>query len=198
MGDEPHDELFIGMLDAADCFRASTFDCLHGYYRSAISNLRSAIELVAVGCLGNLSPNDQDYLRWRKQNIGSLPFASCVRKLRSLTKGAVSTLIFKRNCWMEALYNELCGYAHSRPDSSDGELWSSTGPIYVTSAFNLCFELETSIYAACYVLAKVSRPDFCLPSDSEFLLSTPKLLWSDDIASSYHALCSIKCPPEGR
>jgi hypothetical protein len=79
MGDEPHDELFIGMLDAADCFRASTFDCLHGYYRSAIFNLRSAIELVAVGCLGNLSPNDQDYLRWRKQNIGSLPFASCVR-----------------------------------------------------------------------------------------------------------------------
>jgi hypothetical protein len=32
------DELFAGMLDAADCFQASTFDSLHGYYRSALSN----------------------------------------------------------------------------------------------------------------------------------------------------------------
>jgi hypothetical protein len=50
IGDE-QDELFAGMLDAADCFQASTFDALHGYYRSALSNLRSAIELVAIGAL---------------------------------------------------------------------------------------------------------------------------------------------------
>ena len=48
MGDE-HDELFTGMLDAADCFQSSTFDSLHGYYRSALANLRSALELVAIG-----------------------------------------------------------------------------------------------------------------------------------------------------
>lgn len=74
IGDE-QDELFTGMLDAADCFRASTFDSLHGYYRSALSNLRSALELVVIGSLGNLSPNDKDYLRWKKQNVGSLPFS---------------------------------------------------------------------------------------------------------------------------
>jgi hypothetical protein len=68
IGDE-QDELFAGMLDAVDCFQASTFDSLHGYYRSALSNLRSALELVAIGSLGNLSPNDSDYLRWKKQNV---------------------------------------------------------------------------------------------------------------------------------
>jgi hypothetical protein len=52
------DELFAAMLDAADCFQSSTFDSLHGYCRSALSNLRSALELVAIGTLGNLSPND--------------------------------------------------------------------------------------------------------------------------------------------
>ena len=36
IGDE-QDELFSGMLDAVDCFQASTFDSLHGYYRSALS-----------------------------------------------------------------------------------------------------------------------------------------------------------------
>jgi hypothetical protein len=55
IGDE-QDELFAGMLDAVDCFQASTFDSLHGYYRSALSNLRSALELAAIGSLGNLSP----------------------------------------------------------------------------------------------------------------------------------------------
>jgi hypothetical protein len=81
LGDQ-HDELFARMLDAADCFQASTFESLHGYYRSALSNLRSAIELVAIGSLGNLTPDDSDYLRWKKQNVGSFPFSSCIN-LRS-------------------------------------------------------------------------------------------------------------------
>ena len=75
IGDK-QDELYGGMLDAGDCFQSSAFESLHGFYRSAVSNLRSAIELVAIGVLGNLSPNDRDYLRWNKQNRGSLPFAS--------------------------------------------------------------------------------------------------------------------------
>ena len=107
IGDD-QDELFAGMLDAVDCFRASTFDSLHGYYRSALSNLRSALELVAIGSLGNLSPNDRDYLRWKKQNVGSLPFSSAMKKLRSVTSVPMQTLIFKPNGWLDAFYQELC------------------------------------------------------------------------------------------
>ena len=187
IGDD-QDELFAGMLDAVDCFRASTFDSLHGYYRSALSNLRSALELVAIGSLGNLSPNDRDYLRWKKQNVGSLPFSSAMKKLRG--DAPRQALIFTPNGWLGALYQELCAYTHSRPDSSDGEMWRSNGPIYVRAVFNLVFQLQASTYAACYVLTKVGRPGFALPKASEFLFETPKLLWSDDIASSYHTLCA--------
>jgi len=97
IGDD-HDEMFTGMLDAADCFQASTFNLLHGYYRSALANLRSAIELVAIGSLGNRSPADPGYVRWAKHNIGSLPFATAVRKLRGATKGSTSARGFEPNC----------------------------------------------------------------------------------------------------
>jgi hypothetical protein len=140
--------------------------------------------------LGNLSPNDRDYIRWKKQNRGSLPFASCNRKLRGVTNTAMQTLIFKPNGWLEALYEELCAYTHSRPDSSDGQMWRSNGPIYVTEALNLVFQLQASTYAASYVLTKVGRPSFGLPKDSEFLFTSPKLLWRDDIASGYRSLWS--------
>ena len=110
MGDR-RDELSDGMLDAADCLQAGTFDALHGYYRSAVTNLRGALELVVIGALGNLAPNDDHYLRWRKHSLGSLPFAGCIRKLRGVTKATIPASIFQPNGWMDALYDELCGYA---------------------------------------------------------------------------------------
>jgi len=187
-----HDEMFTGMLDAADCFQASTFNLLHGYYRSALANLRSALELVAIGSLGNRSPADPDYVRWAKHNIGSLPFATAVRKLRRATKGSASARAFDPNEWLEALYDKLCAYAHSRPDSSDGEMWSSNGPVYVTEAANLGFQLQKSTYGACYVLTKIARPNFHLPKNSGFLFATPGVLWRDEIAVAYSNLCSTR------
>jgi hypothetical protein len=193
IGDDPDqpDELFGGMLDAADCLQASTFDSLHGYYRSAISNLRSAVELIAIGTLGNLAPRDPAYIRWKKRNIGSLPFKTCIRKLRGATQSTGRARVLKSSGWAEALYEELCPYTHARPDASDGELWRSNGPIYVASAFSAVFKFQVSTYAAGYVLTKVGRQRFALPKDSEFLFKMTGLLWRDEIASSYHTLCSM-------
>ncbi len=196
IGDD-QDELFTGMLDASDSFQASTFDSLHGYYRSALANLRSAVELVAIGTLGNRSPTDTDYIRWKKQNVGSLPFATAVRKLRGATKGPLSAKAFEPNGWLEALYDKLCAYAHSRADASDGEMWRSNGPIYVNEAFNLVYTLQASTYAACYVLTRLGRPRFVLPKKSGFLFNTPGLLCSDEIAAAYQSLCSIPQQHEG-
>jgi hypothetical protein len=53
---DDRDELTDAMLDARACFLASEFDSLHGFYRSSISNLRSVIDVIAVGTLGKLSP----------------------------------------------------------------------------------------------------------------------------------------------
>ena len=105
-----------------------------------------------------------------------------------MTDAATQGLIFKPHGWLEALYQQLCAYTHSRPDSSDGEMWRSNGPIYVTAAFNLVFQLQASTYAASYVLTKVGRSHFTLPKASAFLFKTPELLCNDDIASSYLTL----------
>ena len=40
---------------------------------------KAVVELMATGAVGNLLPNDPDYIRWKKHNIGGLPFASCLR-----------------------------------------------------------------------------------------------------------------------
>lgn len=184
IGDD-QDELHGGMLDAADCLQASTFDSLHGYYRSAVANLRSALELIAIGALGNVAPRDRDYVRWKKHNLGSFPFQSCVRKLRGATLRAAPPSVLKAGGWADTLYEELCPYSHSRPDASDGEIWESNGPIYVAGAFNGVFELQLSTYAAGYVFVKLARPQVTLPKHSRVLFETPSLLWSDDIAAAY-------------
>jgi hypothetical protein len=181
------DPLFIPMLDAADCFQSSTFDSLHGYYRSALSSLRSALELVAIGALGCLVPRDDLYLRWKK-SAANLAFPSCRGRLRRAAKEPVRSLLFKQGGWMDLLYYKLCDYAHSRPDSSDGAMWQSNGPIYVAIIFDNVFSLQTSTFAACYILVKVGRPAFTIPQTSEFLFNTQQLLWSDKILSSYNAL----------
>jgi hypothetical protein len=195
IGEKEEDALFSPMLDAADCFQSSTFDHLHGYYRSALSNLRSALELVAIGALGNLAPADEVYVRWKK-SAASLAFPSCRGRLRGATKEPVRTLLFNSGGWMEGLYYKLCNYAHSRPDSSDGAMWESNGPIYVGTVFNDVFRLQASTYAACYLLVKASKPQFILPGTSGFLFETPKILWSDKIASSYRTLCKDQHRPE--
>ena len=183
---DAEDELFGCMLDAADCLQGSTFDSLHGYYRSAISNLRSALELVAIGALGNLAPKDADYLRWTKQKIGTLPFSTAIRKLRVATRGRPQQA-FKPTGWLDALYDKLCGYAHARPDANDGAMWRSNGPIYVNDAFNQVYQLQVSAFATCYVFVKVGRPRFVLPSSSGFLFTTKGLLCSADITAAYQA-----------
>jgi hypothetical protein len=185
---EVRDELLTCMLNAEACFQASTFDMLHGYYRSALSDLRTAMELVAIGTLGNLKPADLDYHRWQRQNIGSLPLSSSIKKLRRATEPSVAELVFKPNGWMDKFYQELCAYAHCRPDASDGEMWASNGPVYDTRAFNKVFKLQLSTYGACYVLVKIGRPGFVVEKSSDFLFTTPTLVAYDEIAVSYRAL----------
>jgi len=164
--------LFETMVDATDCFQSSTFDALHGYYRSALSNLRSALELVAVGTLGNLAPDNDAYLRW-KGNGATLVFPDCRQRLRRLAPETASRLLFKQSGWMERLYYELCAYAHSRPDSTDGAMWESNGPVYAGAAFMRAYARQIATYAACFHMVKVGRPEFILPKSSELIFLPP-------------------------
>jgi hypothetical protein len=171
-GDDYDEPLFAAMLDAVDCFQSSTFDALHGYYRSALSNLRSALELVAIGALGDLAPTNDAYLRWQSSGA-TLSFPDCRQRLRRLSPEPASMLLFKQAGWMEALYYDLCAYAHSRPDATDGAMWESNGPVYATAAFMRVYGKQLATYAACFHMVKVGRPAFILPKSSEFIFLPP-------------------------
>jgi hypothetical protein len=62
--DKP-DEMFNCLLEAADCFQGATFNFLHGFYRTALAELRTALELVMIGTYGTLYPNNKGYLQWK-------------------------------------------------------------------------------------------------------------------------------------
>jgi hypothetical protein len=53
------DEIYNCLTEAADCFQG-------GFYRTALAELRTVLELVMIGAYGTLYPTDQDYVQtWR-------------------------------------------------------------------------------------------------------------------------------------
>ncbi|HEY3836111.1 MAG TPA: hypothetical protein VGL72_06050 [Bryobacteraceae bacterium] len=167
IGDRP-DEIYNCMLDAADCFQCANFNFLHGYYRAAMAELRVALELVMIGTYGSLNPNDQRYLDWKK-GAGELGYSRCRHNLSgTLTKGQAKWM-FEDNQFIATLYQMLCNYTHSRPDSNDGSLWKSNGPVYNNAAINLTFFTTLSVMATSYLFVRLARPDFVMPEDSDIL-----------------------------
>ncbi len=176
IGDE-QDALSPAMLDAADCFNSSTFDFLHGSYRSSISNLRTALELVSIGALGNANPKNQAYVRWNEAG-GEIPLFGCLRYLRKTPAGRAARFI-EGNGIVEQLYRSLCDFAHSKPSASDGVMWEGTGPVYNNNAIRLTASLHLDTYASCYLMVKLGRPEFSVPDASRFLFD------EDVFAQSY-------------
>jgi mRNA interferase HigB len=70
-----------------------------------------------------------------------------------------------------------------------------TGPIYVTEAFDLGFTLHVSIYAACYLIAKLGRAELVLPHSSQFLFTIPELPFHDDVAERETTSTGYRVPP---
>jgi hypothetical protein len=179
VGDPCHpDNLFVGMLDAADCFQCATFDFLHGYYRAALANLRAALELVMIGVLGNLSPTNARYLAW-KNGASELTFTPARKVILQSVKGTPGGWLLEFDKVPAEIFRDLCRFTHSRPDASDGVLWQSNGPVYNNEAIQLAFDTSLRVYAICYLLVKIGRPTFKLPTDSRILF---ELEWLKDHA----------------
>jgi len=113
-----------------------------------LSNLRIALDLVAIGTLANLAPTSDVHRRW-KNNSAALAFPDCRQNLRKLTAEPAGGLLFKQGGGMENFYYELGAYAHSRPEASDGAMWQSNGPVYVGAASVRVFGCQTATYAWC-------------------------------------------------
>ncbi len=165
---EKPDELFSCMLDAGDAFQCTNFLFLHGYYRAAMAELRVALELVMIGAYGNLKPDDPDYIIW-KTSGSELSFTRFRRRMHGMLLGDQCKWLLSDGEVPDKTFQQLCNFTHSRPDSSDGALWESNGPVYKHEAVMLTFFTSLSAYAICYLLIRIARPDFALPPDSRIL-----------------------------
>ncbi len=173
--DKP-DEIYNCMLDAADCFQCANFNFLHGFYRTALAELRTAFELVMIGVYGTLNPNDKDYCDWKAGN-GDLNFRRCRKRLFGNLRKQEAKWMFEHGEFLDTAYQTLCNYTHSRPDASDGALWQSNGPVYNNEAIRLTFITALSVYAMCYLLVRLARCTFVMPEDSDILF---ELDWMPD------------------
>lgn len=165
---EMTDELFNCMLDAGDAFQCANFLFLHGYYRAAIAELRVALELVMIGAYGNLKPDDPDYIIW-KTSGSELGFTRFRRRMHGMLRSDQCKWLLSDGEFPDKTFQQLCKFTHSRPDLSDGALWESNGPVYKHEAVMLTFFTSLSVYAICYLLIRIARPDFALPPDSRIL-----------------------------
>ncbi len=184
--DDP-DEIFNCMLDATDCLQCANFNFIHGFYRGALAELRTILELITIGTYGSLNPVDPDYLSW-KGGASELNFARCRRRLKGTLRADQSRWLFEDGGLLATVYQNLSNYAHSRPDSSDGALWQSNGPVYNNEAISLTFVSTLTVCAACYLLVRLARASFKVPTDSEILFELDWMPHYDTLVKAYTEL----------
>lgn len=186
---ETEDAIFVPMLDAFDDLQASFFDSLHGYYRTAFSALRNAIELMTIGTSGALT-NSPLYKEWRN---GSTEFkfgTAC-----DLLSNEVSLVTFNESMratgyqslwdakrgelpggYARRLYRDMCNFAHSRPGFTDGDLRCSNGPIYVASVFRNWYYAYLRTTSLCSILMFLARPHGDLSAFADLFTDDPNVL----------------------
>jgi hypothetical protein len=184
---DQQDELFLCMLDAVTAFQCANFQFLHGYYRGALAELRVALELVMIGSYGNLRPADSDYLAW-KASGSEFGFTRCRKRMHALLRTDQCKWLLADGEFPDGEYQRLCNFTHSRPDSSDGMLWRSNGPVYVHDAMKLTFEMTISVYAICYLLVRIARPRFVLPGSGRVLFKEEWITNGGSLAKAFEQL----------
>lgn len=181
------DELFNCMLDGADAFQCTNFLFLHGYYRAAMAELRVALELVMIGAYGNLEPKDPDYVLW-KTSGSEFGFTRARKRMHRILRTDRCKWLCANEEFPAKTFSQLCNFTHSRPDSSDGALWQSNGPVYAHEAVMLTFFTTLSVYAICYLLIRIARRSFALPSDSRILFEEDWMPNREDLARAFEQL----------
>jgi hypothetical protein len=183
---ESRDLLFEPMLDASEEYHAATYLALSGHYRQAIGCLRNALESVVIGAGCAVRSDEASYQLWRSGQqemsfargadyLMAVPLEltlqrACKDSLFGQKKQATQRTPAISAGFVRRFYSELSDYAHSRPGSTNGDLWQSNGPIYVSTAFRLTTALCVETYALCYAAVALARRTFILPDRLQALL----------------------------
>jgi hypothetical protein len=191
------DVMWHSVLDTADELMAGIVNSLIGFYRLAYSSLRSALETTLNGVYYQRCKTLQDFKKWRV-NQEKIDFDLACSKLTKLDdvksinnylfSKIKTTLTEQKNSrykgyqggWARKLYSQLSNYVHSRPSYTIGELWlGSNGPIYIRQSFGRVCASYCDTLSLIYVLIKLARANFQLPSEAEYLFKFPNVLPSN-------------------
>jgi len=143
------DSLCLACLMVSDELQASTSALMTGFYRQAVSGLRSALEAMLIGVYFRQFPDAAKFQRWADgHEDGRVWFGKARRALaeaepfsRFDDPSGELTSLMKQGGWVDFLYATLSGFSHGRPfyvnrfgdriPSVNVELWGgSNGPIY--------------------------------------------------------------------
>lgn len=189
---ENPDEMFNTLLEASECFAGATFNFLHGFYRTALAELRTALELVMIGTYGTLYPSDKDYLQWKVGKAEIFGFTRCRKRLFGNLKKEQAKWMFGDGELLALMFQKLCSYTHAHPGAGYDTLWESNGPVYNNTAIRLTFLSSLSVHALCYLLIRLARPDFVMLEGSDILF---ELDWMSDYAALVRAYSDLYGKP---
>lgn len=188
------------MLDAADEFRAATFNALHGYYRQACGCLRNALEVITTAAASQVSGRADMLRKWKQGELGfgaacdGLQGAATLDSLRDRLATQVGDSIFDQKTktapggWARRLYSNLSSFEHSSPTCRNGDMWQSNGPVFAPRAFSETAStfLETS--SLCFLLVKMARPLFIFPQEAHALNQSELIGASRIVVAAYQQL----------
>jgi hypothetical protein len=204
---EAQDALFAPMLDAHDDLQTSLFNSLHGYYRAAFSSLRNVIELMTIGTCGAITKSPL-YEQWRNGSTELKFGAAC-----DLLSNDASLVIFNQamrskgheSLWdarrtgsqggySRSLYKNMCDFAHSRPGFSNGDLWCSNGPIYVSNVFWDWYYAYLRTTSLCAIMMFLARPTGEREAFEDLFTNDPNILPMDLLEALKLAILQREAP----
>lgn len=154
-------------LDVYDEFQGSLFNLTHGYYRQSTNCLRSALEYITRGLCeeietlnasGNKTSEEPSFNTLCERLSNYLPNIET-----QLTENGKDCLFGQKNHppgfsggWVRRHYSALSKFAHVRRNTSNADIWNSTGPVYSNSGFRTCSSLIRETNALCHLLPRLT------------------------------------------
>jgi len=179
--DVTHPEGIIAeaMAEGGDELEAALFNLLHGFYKQAIAALRSAIEVMTLGCVCEIATDTTTWTAW--ENGGEIWFKElcdkaqrlpAVREYEDEARRKTGTSLFAgdngsgRNAWARNLYRRISGYSHTRGTTTNSYLWQSNGPVYSAVGFQHSYNAFLETYVLLLFLAKLGCPGLIRPREA--------------------------------
>jgi hypothetical protein len=171
----PDDALCLAAILLIDELQASTYACLTGFYRQAISGLRFGLEAIAAGVYFRARPDPARIAEWADGlKEGQLwmadirGFLSRVQPYSRFESPGQGCLL-GADGWIAFLYKRLSAFSHGRPSLTDEdgnriptcnvELWGgSNGPVYETRSVRMWSVYFMGVALCCLLLVGLAEP----------------------------------------